>query len=101
MKGPSQTSCLKILFGKGRIEVLYFIEERGRVRFADIRKFCLEKGIVRSRGTVPIILRNLTNIRLIERKVVATRPVQIFYELTSLGKQVVGHLKAIEELLRR
>jgi hypothetical protein len=37
---------------------------------ADIRKFCLENGVVQSRGTVSHIVRGLTDTKLIERRVI-------------------------------
>lgn len=93
------SSSLRKLFGKGRIDVLLFIDEKGSARFSDIRKFCLDHGVVRSRGTIPIILRTLTGMKLVERKVAPTRPVQTFYEMTQLGKQILEHLKSIQHLL--
>jgi DNA-binding HxlR family transcriptional regulator len=91
---------LRKLFGKGYIEVLFFIDEKRSVRFSDIRRLCLDSGIVGSRGTVPIILRNLVNQHLIEREVVATRPIQTFYKITELGKQVAHHLRSVKQLLK-
>lgn len=99
MKKPKQSPPLRKLFGKGRIDVLFFINGKRSARFADIRKFCLDYGIIGSRGTVSIILRNLTDMKLVERRVATTRPVQTFYEITQLGRQVVGHLKSIKRLL--
>lgn len=93
------SSSLRKLFGKGYIDVLFFINEEGNVRFSDIRKFCLEHDVVGSRGTVPIVLRTLTGMKLVERKVVTTRPVQTFYQMTQLGKQIVEHLRDIQRLL--
>lgn len=90
---------LRKLFGKGYIDVLIYLDEKGDARFNDIRKFCLDFGVVRSRGTVPTILKNLTNLKLVKRKVVATRPVQTHYGLTELGKQVTLHLKHVKQLL--
>lgn len=91
---------LRKLFGKGYIEVLFYIDEKRRARFSDIRRFCLDSGVIGSRGTVPIILRNLANQHLVEREVVGTRPVQTFYKITELGKQVAHHLKSVKQLLQ-
>lgn len=92
-------SSLRKLFRKGYIDALLFLDEKGSARFRDVRKFCLDNNIVESRGTVTTILRNLTDMKLIERKVVATRPVQTSYKMTALGKQVVEHLRSVKKLL--
>jgi len=99
MKKTTQHHLLKELFGKGRIDVLFFIEEKVEVGFTDVRNFCLKNKIVGSRGTVNIILRDLTDTKLVERKVMVTRPVRTTYQLTQLGRQVVDHLKTVKELL--
>ena len=99
MKKSKQRPLLRELFGKGRIDVLFFIEEKVEVRYSDVRDFCLKNKIVGSRGTVNVILRDLTDIKLVERKVKATRPVRTTYQLTQLGRQVVEHLKIIKQLL--
>jgi len=99
MKKPKQRPLLRELFGKGRIEVLFFVEKKIEVTYSDVRDFCLRNKIVGSRGTVNIVLRDLTDIRLVERKVMATRPVRTTYRLTQLGRQVVKHLEIIEQFL--
>jgi len=99
MQGRKAHYSLRKLFGKGYIEVLLYLDEKGNARFNDVRKFCLEYGVVGSRGTVPVILKNLTHLKLVERKVVATRPVQTFYGITDLGKQVAKHLRSVKGLL--
>jgi DNA-binding HxlR family transcriptional regulator len=87
------------LFKKGVVDVLLFIDQRGSIRFNDVRKFCLNNHIVQSRGTVTIIIRNLTDMKLIKRKVKTTRPIQTIYETTELGREIAAHLKSIKELL--
>jgi len=99
MRKTTQLPLLKGLFGKGRIDVLFFVEEKVKVGFSDVRNFCLKNEIVGSRGTVNIILKDLTDIKLVERKVMATRPVRTTYQLTPLGRRVVEHLRIIRQLL--
>ena len=99
MRRTTQRPLLQELFGKGRIDVLFFVEEKVEVGFSDVRNFCLKNKIVGSRGTVNLILRYLTDIKLVERKVMATRPVRTTYQLTQLGRQIVEHLKIIKQLL--
>lgn len=92
-------SVVRKLFRKGYIETLLFIHEKGKVRFADIRKFCLENDVVQSRGTVSHIVRGLTDMKLIERRIVATRPIKTFYNVSEQGKKIVEHLKAVKQML--
>lgn len=99
MQKPTQRPLLRKLFGKGRLEVLFFIEEKGAVSYSDVRNFCLSNEIVGSRGTANTILKDLTDIRLVEREVMATRPVRTTYQLTMLGRDVAKHLKIIKQLL--
>jgi DNA-binding HxlR family transcriptional regulator len=90
-------SVIRKLFGKGYIETLLFIYEKGEVRFADIRRFCLENDVVQSRGTVSHIVRGLTDMKLIERKIITTRPIKTFYNISEQGKEIVEHLKATKQ----
>ena len=88
------------LFKKGRMDVLLLILKKREARFSDVRKFCLKNKIVRSRGTVSTIMRNLTDMNLLEREVLSTRPVKTIYRLTELGNRIAEHLEAVKELLK-
>jgi len=50
-------------------------------------------------GTVSHIVRGLTDMKLIERRIVATRPIKTFYNISEQGKKIVEHLKAVKEML--
>jgi len=59
---------MRELFKKGLMDVLLLILKRDEARFSEVTKFCLENRVVRSRGTVSAIMRNLTDMNLLETK---------------------------------
>ena len=74
---------------------------RVEIRFFDrtLMNSELKEEVTRSRSTLALALRELQEMRLIEREVVDTRPVQTRYSLTGLGAEVAGHLSEIKRLI--
>jgi len=76
------------------IKVLLYLFETNDARYSEF----LDEAI-QSRSTLALALRDLQDDQLIERRVLATRPVQTWYTLTSIGKEVAKHLSAIKKLI--
>ena len=62
------------------IKILLFLYDKGEVRYSDL------VDLVKSRGTLSLNLKDLDEDKLIERKIVATKPIQAYYSLTEKGK---------------
>jgi DNA-binding HxlR family transcriptional regulator len=75
------------------VRILFFLLERGEVRYADLTK------LIASRGTLSINIKELEEDGLIQRRVVTTKPIQAHYSLTNKGKEVAIYLDKIEKTL--
>ncbi len=76
------------------VKLLLFIHDKGEVRYADLAK------LIRSRGTLSVVLEELEEERLIQRKVVSSKPIKSFYTLTEVGRTVAGHFSSIKSKLQ-
>ena len=76
------------------IKVLLYLFETNSARYSEL----LEE-VIQSRSTLALALRDLQDDQLIERSVLASRPVQIWYTLTSEGNKVAEHLSTLKELI--
>ena len=83
------------LFGKGAIEILFFVSKTGGARYQEI----LNQNFTGSRETISRRLLELESLKLIVREVKETRPPKVVYRLSQKGQKVVDHLKAISEVL--
>lgn len=79
-----QTPCVKILL---------FLYEKGDVRYSDLA------GLIASRGTLSLNIKELEEEGLIQRRVVTTKPIQAHYSLTDKGRGIVVHLDKIKKSL--
>ena len=71
------------------MKILLLLNEKGEVRHKELSK------LTKSRGTLGISLKDLEEERLIQRKVVGTKPIQTFYSLTEKGGIVAEELYKI------
>ncbi|MHA1227857.1 MAG: winged helix-turn-helix transcriptional regulator [Candidatus Hodarchaeales archaeon] len=76
------------------IKVILRLLEVGEARYSE-----LLDGVIGSRSTLALALRELQEDGLVERRVLATRPVQTNYALTVTGGEVAGHLSAMKKLI--
>jgi DNA-binding HxlR family transcriptional regulator len=79
-----QTPCVKILL---------FLYEKGEVRYSDLT------GFIASRGTLSLNIKELEEERLIQRRVVTTKPIQAHYSLTDKGREIATHFDKIKKAL--
>jgi len=75
------------------VKILLFMLEKGEVRYSDLA------SIFTSRGTLSLNLKDLEGERLIQRRVVTSKPIQAYYSLTDKGKEVARRLNEMKRLL--
>jgi DNA-binding HxlR family transcriptional regulator len=90
--------ALRKMSKKGFYETLEFVCERRSVHYGEILKYDLENRVVQSRATVTLIVRGLSNLKLIKRTIMDTRPIRTVYQPTEKGLKLLKHLKEIERL---
>jgi len=67
--------------------------EKGEVRYSDLA------DLFTSRGTLSLNLKDLEEEKLIQRRIVASKPIQAYYSLTDKGKEVAKRLNEMRRLL--
>jgi DNA-binding HxlR family transcriptional regulator len=67
---------------------------KGETRRAQLSK------LTTSRGTLSLILRELEQEALIQRRVIDTKPIQSLYSLTPKGAAIAKQLKEIEQIMQ-
>lgn len=82
------------LFQTPSIEILLFLHGKGEVRYTDLTK------LISSRGTLSIVLKELDEEGLIQRRIVTSKPIQAYYSLTDKGKEVATHIEKAKKSLR-
>lgn len=90
-----QVRKIRTLFGKGAIEILFFVGRTGGARYQEI----LDQNFAGSRETISNRLVELESLELIVREVKETRPPKVVYRLSPKGQKVVDHLKTISDML--
>jgi DNA-binding HxlR family transcriptional regulator len=77
------------------VRILLFLYEKGEVRYTDLTK------LIASRGTLSLNIRELEEEDLIQRRVVATKPIQVHYSLTEKGAEIVALVSAIKKQIQK
>ena len=75
------------------VKILFFLHEKGEVRYTDLTK------LMTSRGTLSLNLKELEEEGLVQRRIVATKPIQAYYSLTDKGKEIAFLLSKIKKTL--
>ena len=81
---------------KGFYDILKHIEEKKSVHYNDVLRYALDRKIVDSRASITIILNGLTNLGLLERTVIDTRPIRTNYSVSKKGHNVIKNIKELE-----
>ena len=71
------------------------LSEGNETRYADLAK------AVRSRGTLSLSSKELGEDGLTERRVVPSKPIQVYYSLTERGKDVAKNLSELRKELSK
>jgi len=67
--------------------------EKGEVRYTDLA------DLFTSRGTLSLNLKDLEEEKLIQRRIVTSKPIQAYYSLTEKGKEVAKRFNEMKRLL--
>jgi len=92
------TDLLRKMSKKGFIETLEFVCKQRSVHYAEILDHDLNNGIVKSRATITLIVRNLCKMNVIKRTVMDTRPVRTVYQPTEKGLKLLRLLQEMQQL---
>ncbi|MFQ6129826.1 MAG: winged helix-turn-helix transcriptional regulator [Candidatus Hadarchaeaceae archaeon] len=74
--------------------ILFFLHGRGEVRYSKLAR------LIVSRGTLSLNLKHLGQEGLVQRRIVATKPIQSLYSLTEKGSRVARKLADVRKALR-
>ena len=85
----------RFLFGKGVIDVIFYLDKFGKAGYYKIYK----QNFVVGRQTFGNILKKLEKEGIVNRKVVDSRPPRVEYSLTGKGRDVARILYELENLL--
>jgi len=84
---------ISAILGVPSVRILLFLLEKGEVRYSDLA------DLFTSRGTLSLNLRDLEEEKLIQRRIVASKPVQAYYSLTEKGKEIAKRMNEIKKTL--
>lgn len=87
---------LRKMSKKGFYEILKYVEEKKSVRYNEVLRYALDKKIVESRASVTIILNGLTNLGLLERTLIDSRPIRTNYKVSKNGHYIIKNLNELE-----
>lgn len=97
---PDLLVFLRKMSKKGFYEILNYVDEKKNVHYNEVLRHAIDKKIVDSRASITIILNGLTNLGLLERTVVDTRPVRTNYKVSKRGHYVIKNLRELEVLIQ-
>ncbi|WNZ29961.1 MAG: helix-turn-helix transcriptional regulator [Candidatus Bathyarchaeota archaeon] len=75
------------------VRILLFLYDRDEVRYTELT------NLIASRGTLSVNLKELDAEGLLQRRIVATKPIQAHYSLTDKGIEIATYLDKIMETL--
>ena len=79
------------LFETASVKILLYLHEHGEVRYTDLTK------LIASRGTLSLNIKELEEERLIQRRILTTKPIQAHYLLTKKGAEIASLFGKIEK----
>jgi len=84
---------ISAILGVPSVKILLFMLEKGEVRYTDLA------DLFTSRGTLSLSLSDLEEEKLIQRRIVASKPIQAYYSLTQKGKEIAKLMNEMKRLL--
>ena len=82
---------ISALLETASVKILFYLQEHGEVRYTDLTK------LIASRGTLSVNIKELEEERLIQRRILTTKPIQAYYLLTEKGAEVASLLRKIRK----
>jgi len=76
--------------------LLYLYNSNREARYSE-----LLREIAMARSTLAYVLSELEEEKLIKRKVISTKPIQVLYSLTKKGEEIARHFLQILDILRK
>lgn len=76
------------------MKILRHLGVRREARYSELL------GLIGSRGSLGISLKDLEEEGLVGQRVVETRPVRVYYHLTPKGARITKNLTAMEKVLK-
>ena len=89
---------LRMMSKKGFFSVLKYVRVQENVSYNEVLKYAIDNKIVESKASITIILNGLTNLGLLERSVLASRPIRTNYNVTRNGQTVIKKFMELESL---
>jgi DNA-binding HxlR family transcriptional regulator len=87
---------LRMMSKKGFYNILNYVDGQGNVQYNHVLKYAMVKKIVESEASVTIILNGLTNLGLLDRSVINSRPVRTNYSVSKNGYNIIKNFKELE-----
>ena len=84
---------ISAILGVPSVKILLFMLEKGEIRYTDLA------DLFTSRGTLSLSLSDLEEEKLIQRRIVASKPIQAYYSLTQKGKEIAKLMNEMKRLL--
>lgn len=78
---------------KPSVRIVLFLHEKGEVRYTDLT------NLIASRGTLSSNLKELDEEKMIQRRIVATKPIHAYYSLTERGREIAKRFSEIKGIL--
>jgi len=75
------------------IKILLYLYKRGEARYTDL------SNLIPSRGTLSVNLKELEEEEPIQRRVVATKPIESCYSLSEKGREVTTRFDEIQKII--
>ncbi len=91
---------LRMLATKGTYETLLYIKDNEYIGYNAILKHVTSNKIVASRASIHKTITDLSNMKLLERKITQDRPVRTGYRVNERGHKVIKCLDEIYQATR-
>jgi DNA-binding HxlR family transcriptional regulator len=87
---------LKMLSGKWKPQILFYLAIFGEGRFSNFQK----RIVNASKQSLTVALRELEEDKLVERTVIKQKPLHVEYRLSERGTTMVNAMKTLESAYR-
>ncbi len=93
------SKILRILAKKGVYEIFMHVKSHEGERYNTILSYALSQKLVKSRASMNTAITELSDLGLLSRKVIQSRPVRTCYSVNNTGHKVMKYLTEIEEAI--